>query len=115
MIAALWPELRARAIEVHAIEPALRRVEYRVDARELFLGDDIGAELRFDFGELGVVRLLVGGEGAIEVLDRDGGFRRLGFETVLFIDVHGFSLSCSRAGALAPRHSGRRREYFSLL
>src|SRR5947209_20454291 len=100
MIAALWPELRARAIEVHAIEPTLRRVEYRVDARELFLGDHVGPELRFDFRELGVVLLLVGGEGAIEILVRGGGLRRLRLEAVLF-DLHGFSLWCLRANALA--------------
>src|SRR5206468_7360534 len=96
MVAALAAEPGPRALEVHAIEHALLRVEGGVNARELVLRDDIGAELCFDFGELGVVRLLVGGEGAIEILDRDGGVCRLRFEALVF-RLHGFSLWCSRA------------------
>ncbi len=62
-------ERGAGALQADPVEPGAGRVEGGVDAGELLLGHDIGAEAPFDLAQTVVVRFLEGLEGGGKVID----------------------------------------------
>jgi hypothetical protein len=88
-------QARTGAIESDAVEATLCLVERVFDARDFLLGENIGAEARFDLRETFVVGVPEGGEGAMEFLEGGGdlGGRRFGFEARNGVfDMHDCSL-----------------------